>query len=82
MSNFFEKMQKARDFIEEYLKEFYFEDDNEETRNIIKERIIKYFDENDLTQWKIEFKRGYKSFSVILKTDIEMTFFVKESNNG
>jgi len=76
-TEFFNSMAETKKEIEEYLKEFYFEPNNEETRKSITDGVNEILEKNDVGSWKIEFKDGYKSFSVILKTDFELTYFIK-----
>ena len=76
-NDWFRSMSKVKKELEEYLKEFYFEKNDEKTRKNITEGIKKYLKENDVGPWVIEFKDGHKSFSVILKTDLELTYYIK-----
>lgn len=78
MSTFFERMNIARKDIEKYLSEFHFKADySKETKKTIINWVTNYLVAHDLKGWKINLKDGDKGFSVILKADCELAFYVK-----
>ena len=74
--DYFDRLKTMRKDVEEYLKQFYFEKADEETRKKVKEWIESYMKEHDIG-WTVTVKSDYFNFAVNLKTDMEMTFFVK-----
>jgi hypothetical protein len=81
---YLDKLKKAREDIEEYLKGYFFEVDSWDLRQKIYEWINSYLEKNDLGKWEVNITSDHKSFNVGLTTNIQLDFHIisEEKKDG
>ncbi|GAF80029.1 unnamed protein product [marine sediment metagenome] len=75
--DYFNRLKIMQVDIEKYLENFYYDKDNrEKNMKEAKAWIESYLKEHDI-DWNVTVRNNHFNFAVVLKTELELTYFVK-----